>query len=89
MPDLVRFLLRHALLGAAIGIAFTALILVFDIGKIRTLTEGTPTGAGVRLLTAFFIGSTFASAQMGIAVMFPPSRKVDPTAPPGEDSDAD
>ncbi|XBQ15492.1 MAG: hypothetical protein ABL308_11060 [Oceanicaulis sp.] len=85
MPDLIRFLIRHALIGAAIGVAFTALLLVFDVGNIRTMTEGTATGTGVRLLTVFFIGSTFASAQMGIAVMFPPSRKDDPTAPPDED----
>lgn len=72
MPDLLRFLLRHAALGAALGIGFTAIILVLDIGSIRTLTQGTATGTGVRLLLAFFVGSTFASVQMGVAVMFNP-----------------
>jgi len=85
MPDLVRFLIRHALAGAVIGVVFTAVILVFDIGSIRTLTQGTAQGIGVRLLLCFFVSSTFASAQMGIAVMAPPSRKDDPTAPPGDD----
>jgi hypothetical protein len=85
MPDLIRFLIRHGLIGFAIGVAFTALILVADIASLRSLTEGTAEGIGVRLLLAFFISSTFASAQMGVAVMWPPSRKVDPMAPPGED----
>jgi len=80
MTDLLRFLLRHAILGAALGVAFTALILVFDVGSIRTLTQGTATGTGVRLLLTFFVGSTFASLQMGIAVMY---------APPGGKTDAD
>jgi putative effector of murein hydrolase LrgA (UPF0299 family) len=87
MPDLIRFLIRHALAGGVIGVIFTAAILVFDIGQIRTLTEGTPSGLGVRLLLFFFVSSTFASLQMGIAVMAPPSRKDDPTAPPDEDED--
>jgi hypothetical protein len=90
MPPLIRFLIRHALAGGAIGIAFTAVILVFDIGSIRSMTEGSAEGTGIRLLLAFFISTTFASAQMGVAVMFPPSRKDDPMAPPdhpGEDED--
>jgi len=80
MTDLLRFLLRHAVLGMAIGIAFTAVILIFDIGHIRSLTASDPAGTGIRLLLAFFIGSTFASLQMGIAVMY---------APPGRGDDAD
>ncbi len=87
MPDLIRFLIRHALAGGMIGVAFTAGVLVFDLGQIRTMTEGTMTGFGVRMLLFFFVSSTFASLQMGIAVMAPPSRKDDPTAPPGEDED--
>jgi hypothetical protein len=85
MTPLVRFLIRHALIGGALGVVFTALILLLDIGSIRSLTEGTGAGTGVRLLLAFFISSTFASVQMGVAVMWPPSRNVDPMAPPGED----
>ena len=72
MTDLLRFLLRHAVLGMAIGVAFTAVLLVLDVGHLRRLTEGSLTGLGVRLLLAFFIGSTFASLQMGIAVMYNP-----------------
>lgn len=83
MTDLLRFLLRHAVLGMALGIAFTAVILVLDVGSIRTLTAGTASGAGVRLLLALFVGSTFASLQMGIAVMYrPPGGGDDPDDEP-------
>lgn len=87
MPDLVRFLIRHGLIGFCIGVSFTAILLIADIASLRTLTQGTADGAGVRLLLAFFISTTFASVQMGVAVMWPPSRKIDPTAPPDEDED--
>lgn len=87
MPALIRFLIRHALIGAAIGVAFTAVILVLDLGSIRTMTRGSAGGTGIRLLLAFFVSTTFASAQMGVAVMFPPSRKDDPMAPPDDDAD--
>lgn len=33
-------------------------------------------------MLAFLISSTFISVQIAIAVMFPPSRKQDPMAPP-------
>jgi hypothetical protein len=86
MPALIRFLIRHALIGFSIGIAFTGVLLVLDIGSIRSLTSGTLEGGAVRILLTLFIGSSFASAQVGIAVMRPPSRRDDPMAPPdGED----
>ena len=85
MPPLIRFLIRHGLIGFMIGVVFTAVLLVFDVANLRSLTQGTAEGVGVRLLLAFFISTTFASAQMGVAVMWPPSRKDDPMAPPGED----
>jgi hypothetical protein len=87
VPALIRFLIRHGLIGFIIGVGFTAAILVFDVGSIRTLTAGTGEGIGVRLLLTFFICTTFASAQMGVAVMWPPSRKQDPMAPPDADED--
>jgi len=89
MPPLIRFLIRHALAGGAIGVAFTAVVLVLDVGAIRTMTQGSAEGTGIRLLLTFFVSTTFASAQMGVAVMFPPSRKDDPTAPPDGPDDED
>lgn len=69
MTDLVRFLIRHAALGFAIGVVFTAALLVLDIGQLRTLTEGSRAGLAARLLLLFFVSSTFASLQMGVAIM--------------------
>lgn len=85
MPPLIRFLLRHGLIGFCIGVAFTTLILMLDVGTIRTLTRASADGALLRFLLGFMICSTFISAQIAIAVMFPPSRRIDPTAPPDED----
>ncbi len=89
MPPLIRFLIRHGLIGFIIGVAFTAILLVFDVARLRSLTEGSAEGAGVRLLLAFFVSTTFASVQMGVAVMWPPSRKHDPMAPPDRDGEPD
>ncbi len=89
MPPLIRFILRHGLIGFCIGVAFTTLILVLDVGAIRTLTRASTEGTVLRLMLAFLISSTFISVQIGIAVMFPPSRKTDPTAPPEPDDPDD
>lgn len=87
MPPLIRFILRHGLIGLCIGIAFTTLILVLDVGAIRTLTRASADGTALRLMLGFLICSTFISVQIGIAVMFPPSRKHDPMAPPDENEE--
>ncbi|MBI1263692.1 MAG: hypothetical protein GC187_03035 [Alphaproteobacteria bacterium] len=82
MPPLIRFILRHGLIGFCIGVTFTTLILVLDVGAIRTLTRASTEGTVLRLMLVFLISSTFISVQIAIAVMFPPSRKHDPMAPP-------
>lgn len=87
MPPLIRFILRHGLIGFCIGIAFTTLILVLDVGAIRTLTRASAEGTVLRLMLGFLISSTFISVQIGIAVMFPPSRRIDPMAPPEADDE--
>lgn len=80
MPLLVRFMLRHALVGFAMAIAFVALILVLDLGGLATLVSTSDLGILAVALLTFFTGLTFASLQMGIAVM---SMK-----PQSEDDDA-
>ncbi|PWE17375.1 hypothetical protein DDZ18_06735 [Marinicauda salina] len=69
MPGLVIFLVRHALLGFAIGVVFTGVLLAFDVARLRSLMLGSPSGWLGAGLLAFFVGSTFAAAQMGMAVM--------------------
>lgn len=69
MPHLVRFMLRHALVGFAMAIAFVTLILALDLGGLATLASTSDLGVLAVALLTFFTGLTFASLQMGIAVM--------------------
>lgn len=69
MSGLPGFLLRHALIGFAIGTVFVGAILWVDIGGLRGLLLRDAGGGLAAGLFIFFAGSTFAAAQMGIAVM--------------------
>ncbi len=72
MPELVRFLVKHAVIGMGLGAAFVIALLYFDVGKLRTLIMGSPSGWIAAALLVVFVGSTFAAAQMGMAVMTQP-----------------
>lgn len=71
MPGLVKFLLRHAAFGFAMGAVFSAAVLYFDIAGIGTLIITAEPGIAVlaAALQTFFLGLTFGSVQMGIALM--------------------
>ncbi|MBK8158571.1 MAG: hypothetical protein IPK59_07315 [Rhodospirillaceae bacterium] len=62
-------MLRHALAGFVMAIAFVALILLLDLGGLATLVSTSELGVLAVALLTFFTGLTFASLQMGIAVM--------------------
>ncbi|MBS7538455.1 hypothetical protein [Ancylobacter lacus] len=69
LPRLATFLLGHAAIGFALGIGFVAALLVLDVARLGTLVRETSLGyVGGGALT-FALGLTFASAQMGFAVM--------------------
>jgi len=69
MPPLVRFLLIHAAIGFAIAFVFVGFVLAFDLNGLRTLIWASDmTGLALFMLT-FFTGLTFASVQIGVAVM--------------------
>lgn len=68
MPELVRLLLRHALIGFALAILLVWSLLVFNIGHLADMIDG-PDGPVALFMLISFIGITFASAQMGIGVM--------------------
>lgn len=72
MPEMVRFLVKHALIGMGLGAAFVIALLYFDVGKLQSLMMKSPSGWIAAALLAFFVGSTFAAAQMGMAVMTQP-----------------
>ena len=69
MPHLVRFLLRHALLGVALAVAFVGALLALDIAGLGTLMWQSPSGPIAAFALTVVLSVTFGSAQMGFAVM--------------------
>lgn len=77
MPQLVRFLIRHALIGFAVAIGFVALFLAFDLHGLRTLIVQSPEGLLAAAVLSFAMCLTFGSVQMGVAVMLLPREEDD------------
>ncbi|MDY0872762.1 hypothetical protein [Dongia rigui] len=69
MPKLVKFMLRHALIGAAAAIVFVAAVMMLDVGGLATLVSNSTYGPLAVALLTFFTALTFGGLQMGIAVM--------------------
>lgn len=72
MPFLVRFLIRHALVGLAIAVVAVGLIMWSDISGLGTLIARSEQGLFVLVLLTVMMGLTFSSLQMGFAVMLLP-----------------
>lgn len=70
LPLLVRFLIRHAVIGFCIAILFVGLLLSFNIGGIATLIFASSSAVLALFILTFSLGLTFSSVQMGFAVMF-------------------
>lgn len=68
MPPLARFLLWHALIGFGIAVPFVGLLLGLNVGGLWTLIRGSDHGMAVGVLLTLFMGLTFGSIQMGVAV---------------------
>ena len=73
MPDLVKFLVRHALIGFAIGLASVIVIVFEDLWRIGTLIENSSQRWLAFGLLSFMFGLTFASVQMAMAIMLLPT----------------
>ncbi|MBV6658934.1 MAG: hypothetical protein KI785_14320 [Devosiaceae bacterium] len=69
-PRLVTFLIKHAFIGFTGGVLFVAAMLLFNVGNLATLVIQSDVGVFATALLTFTIGLTFASLQMGFAVMF-------------------
>lgn len=69
MPEPVRFMIKHALFGYAAAAIFVTAFLVLDLGGLASLMRSSEFGLLAMALLFFFTGLTFASLQMGIAVM--------------------
>ena len=70
LPLLVRFLIRHALIGFGLSLLFVAILLTLDIGGFGTLIFASSSSKLALAILVFSMGVTFSSVQMGFAVMF-------------------
>lgn len=77
MPRLVRFLSFYAALGFAVALAFTVLIIAFDIASLRSLIRSSSDKWLVLSSLVIVLSITFASVAMGIAVMLLPHSEDD------------
>lgn len=69
MPDHIRFIVKHALVGFGIGVAFVAMLLAFDVGGLWHLVTHTAEGPIAVLMLTVFCTITFGSAQIGYKIM--------------------
>ena len=69
MPPLVRFMIMHAAVGFALAFVFVGAILAVDLSGLRSLMMASDMGWIALFMLTFFSGLTFASVQMGLAVM--------------------
>jgi len=72
MPHMVRFLLRHAIIGFAVAAVFVAALVLLDVARLGSLAHTSADGPFALALLVFALGLTFASVQMGFAVMLLP-----------------
>ncbi len=80
MPPFLTLFLRNALIGFGIAVAMVAGILIFDVAGLGGLMLGSAAGMMGAAMLTFFLGLTFGSVQIGIAVM----AMAEDTAPKGK-----
>lgn len=69
MPHLVRFLIRHALIGCVVAILFSAALFLLDVAGLGTLVRNSSSGPMAVVMLTIALCVTFGSLQMGFAVM--------------------
>ena len=69
LPDLVRFYIRHALIGYLIAAILTVLIIAFDFAGIGHLVRTVEGGWLAAFMLFFFNGIVFSGAQTAYAVL--------------------
>lgn len=65
---LVRYLVRHMIIGVVSGWIFSASLLVFNIGGLGDLISGSPAGALAAVMLFIVMAITWGSAAMGTAI---------------------
>ncbi|MHA6325397.1 hypothetical protein [Roseivivax sp. CAU 1753] len=68
MPTLVKFYIRHSLIGFALSAVFVAGLIWFDVMGLGSLLTRNADGLLGAALLWFFSGTIFAGAQTGIAL---------------------
>lgn len=69
MPDHIKMILKHAFIGFGISVAFTVMILAFNIGNLWHLVTHTAEGPIAVIMLVIFGTITFGSAQIGYKIM--------------------
>lgn len=69
MQPLVKLYIRHVLIGFALALVFTGLLLWLNIGNLRHLIAATDEGLVALLMLVVFNTIVFAGVQFSIAVM--------------------
>ncbi|MDO5630274.1 MAG: hypothetical protein Q4G22_00385 [Paracoccus sp. (in: a-proteobacteria)] len=78
MPKLVRLYITHVLIGFAIAIAFTALLIGLNVANLQHLVLNVRGGWLAVILLIVFNTIVFGGVQFAIAVM----RMAEPETPP-------
>lgn len=79
MPYLVRFLIRHAVIGVGVAALFVAALVAFDVARLGTLFASSGDGMLAVAVLTMALGVTFGSVQMGFAVMLMSDRDDPPS----------
>jgi len=69
MPKLLRLLIKNTAIGFGVSATFVAAVIWSDTAQLGSLIAASPVGWLAATILFFFVGLTFASVQMGIAVM--------------------
>ncbi len=69
MPSFIKFLIFHAVAGFAFAIFVVLVLLAFDVAHLRSLLMASDQKWIALFVLTFFMGLTFGSVQMGIAIM--------------------
>jgi len=69
MPDHIKLILRHALYGFFIALAFVGLLLWFNVANLWHLVTHTAEGPIAVLMLIVFCTITFGSVQIGFKIM--------------------
>lgn len=69
MPNPARFVVQHLAVGFAAATVFVSLLVAFDVlGVGSVMMTADPIWLPFALMV-FFVGSTFSSIQLGVAIM--------------------